>query len=145
MKIVVYLGKVLVIISWLLTIKMVLDYRKNHTNVKIKFDVFSSIEISFAIGLSLVALLAIETKETNWFNLALSLIAIIWVNFQRYRIIVASDDSVLINGGELKYNKIVRAYPQLVFLCITTKNKQFKVFSPLTCQEITQTIYDSVK
>lgn len=145
MDIIVILGKILVVLSYAWTIKMVLDFRNSHNNVKIKFDLLSSIELSFAFGLSLASILAKLTPETNVFNLILCLISIVWVNIQRYRILLSSDDAVLMNGKEVKYSKIVRAYPRLVFLCVTTKTEQMKIYSPLTSQEITQTVYNAVK
>ena len=145
MNIIVIIGKILVVLSYAWTIKMVLDFKKTHNNTYIKFDLLSSIELSFACGLSIISLLAKLTPETNIFNLLLCVISIVWVNLQRYRILISSDDAVLMNGKEVKYSKIVRAHPQLVFLCVTTKTEQMKIYMPLTSQEITQTIYDAVK
>lgn len=145
MNIVVIIGKKLVILSYAWTIKMVLDFKNSHKNVKIKFDLLSSIELSFAFGLSLASILAKLTPETNAFNLILCILAILWINIQRYRILISSDDAVLLNGKEVKYSKIARAFPQLVFLNVTTKTSQYRVFSPLTSQEITQTVYNAAK
>ena len=88
----------------------------------------------------------ISDDELSCFAILFALaMVIIWVNTQRYRILISSDDAVLISGKEVKYSKIVRAYPRLVFLCVNIKTKQMNIYIPLTFQEITQTIYDSAK
>jgi len=146
MTAILILLKLCIVASWGLTIAMVVKFRKENTEVQMGFDMLSSIDICLGMLLSVIGLCASTDPSAYVFTLIIMTLALAIVNFQRYRLLIAAKDNVLLWGKSRAYKDLKDVYPKVVFLVVKTKkDEQIQVYVPLTKQEITQKLYDKVK
>ena len=92
MSAVILIGKLLVILSWVMIIRMILNFRKEEESAEIRFDLLSSMDISVCIGISLVALFSSLEESAALFTLIVIAVALFMINTQRYRILLAGKE-----------------------------------------------------
>lgn len=146
MTAILILLKICIVASWGLTIAMVVKFRKENTEVQMGFDMLSSLDLCLGILLSVIGLFARIDPSAFTFTLIIMAAALAIVNFQRYRLLIAAKDNVLIQGRSYAYKDLKDAFPKVVFLVVKTKkDEQKQIYVPLTKQEITQKLYDKLK
>ena len=146
MSAVILIGKLLVILSWVMTIRMILNFRKEEESTEIRFDLLSSMDISVCIGISLVALFSSLEESAALFTLIVIAVALFMINTQRYRILLAGKEKALLKGKTIPLRGIREAAPNVIFLDVRTRrDEKIRILVPLTRQETTQKIYDQTK
>lgn len=138
MAILIILAKLGVIVSYLMMVLMIRQFKKQDRNVKIDFDLLSRLEICVGIGLGLVSLVAVIDPCTYGFTLGLCLLSIAVAQFQRYRVILAGDRYVLFLGKVHSYKEITGLGTGMFTLKVQTKDKPSgqSIYVPLTSNHV---------
>jgi len=138
MSFLLILSKFLIIVNYLLTIKLIYQFKKVENKSKLEFDLLSSIEISTCIGLNLVSLVAVIDSSTYVFTLFLSILGIVIAATQRYRIILVGEKKILFKGAIYEIKDIKKLGTGMFTLKIITRQNTngYNIFIPLTSNNV---------
>lgn len=138
--------KILLVLSWVLTILGVVRLFQADTGVKLKFDWLSYLNISGTVGITLVALLAVVDPDTYVFTAGLNAVAIALVWFLKERLMIAGDTKALLGSKMIAINNIRNVSARFLTLYVETKkNGTIKLYGPVTERSVTMKLYDAGK
>ena len=116
--------------------KIVMFYRSD-SNVRLSFDLLSTIEIDAVIGLTIISLLARITETTYVFTLVLCLLAAVLNCFHLFRLVIAGDKKIMLRQKTYELKKIKGMNASGFTLNVYLKNgEKLKVMVPLTKNEV---------
>ena len=137
--------KIVLVLSWCLTILGVVNLYRADTGVRMKFDWMSYLNISGTVGLTLVSLLAVIQESTYTFTAGLTAVSIIMVWFLKLRLMIAGDHKALLGSKMIDLKDIRRVYAKFMTLYVITKNGTIKLYAPVTERSVTMKLYDAGK
>ncbi len=137
--------KIVLVLSWCLTILGVVNLYRADTGVRMKFDWMSYLNISGTVGLTLVSLLAVIQESTYIFTAGLTAVSIIMVWFLKLRLMIAGDHKALLGSKMIDLKDIRRVYAKFMTLYVITKNGTIKLYAPVTERSVTMKLYDAGK
>ncbi len=110
---------------------------RNDTNVKIRFDLLSMLEVDAGLGLTLVALLSAVKPETYGFTLGLLIAALIVNILHAFRTIIAGDKRIMIGVKSYEFKEIRGMNASRFTLHVYAKDgQQINVTVPLTQNDV---------
>lgn len=138
MSVLIILGKLGILASYLSIVKMIYDMKKADSNVRFELDLLSTIEFFAGIGLALVGLVAVIDKTTYFFTFGLSVVSIAIGLIHRYRLILAGDRKVLFAGSIHDIKEIKNLSSGMFTLKVHTKSRQkpYSIYVPLTSNNV---------
>ncbi len=137
--------KIVLILSWCLTVLDVVKLYREDTGVKMVFDWLSYINISGTIGLTLVALFAVIESSTYVFTACLILLTVVMVWFLKLRLMIAGDRKALLGSKMIEQSDIRRVYTKFMTLYVETGNETIKLYAPVTDRSVTMRLYNAGK
>lgn len=137
--------KIVLILSWCLTVLDVVKLYREDTGVKMVFDWLSYINISGTVGLTLVALFAVIESGTYVFTACLILLTVIMVWFLKLRLMIAGDRKALLGSKMIELSDIRRVYTKFMTLYVETRNGIIKLYAPVTDRSVTMRLYNAGK
>lgn len=137
--------KIVLILSWCLTVLDVVKLYREDTGVKMVFDWLSYINISGTVGLTLVALFAVIESSTYVFTACLILLTVIMVWFLKLRLMIAGDRKALLGSKIIELSDIGRVYTKFMTLYVETRNGIIKLYAPVTDRSVTMRLYNAGK
>ena len=133
----IIIAKILVAAIAAYRIYKIVMFYKSDSNVKLSFDLLSTIEIDAVIGLTIISLLAKITETTYVFTLVLCLLAAVLNFFHLFRIVIAGDKKIMLRQKTYELKKIRGMNASGFTLHVYLKNGQkLKVIVPLTKNEV---------
>ncbi len=110
---------------------------RSDSNVRLRFDLLSTLELDAVIGLSLVALLSAVKPETYGFTLGLLVVALIMNVIHSFRTIIAGDKRIMIGIKSYDFKDIKGINASRFTLHVHTKDgQQINVPVPLTQNDV---------
>jgi hypothetical protein len=137
--------KIVLVLSWCLTILGVVNLYRADTGVRMKFDWMSYLNISGTVGLTLVSLLSVIWEGTYAFTAGLTAVSIVMVWFLKLRLMIAGDHKALLGSKIIDLKDIRRVYAKFMTLYVITKNGTIKLYAPVTERSVTMKLYDAGK
>lgn len=137
--------KIVLVLSWCLTILGVVNLYRADTGVRMKFDWMSYLNISGTVGLTLVSLLSVIQESTYIFTAGLTAVSIVMVWFLKLRLMIAGDHKALLGSKMIDLKDIRRVYAKFMTLYVITKNGTIKLYAPVTERSVTMKLYDAGK
>lgn len=138
MTVLIVAAKIGIVATYVQTLLMLKKLADTDTHVNVKFDLLSRLSICVVIGMSLVSVIAAITESTYYFTLGLCVLSLVLAQLQRHQIIVAGDKYVLLSAKIVPIRDIKKMETGLYTLRVTTKDKTYKVYVPLTTRNTLQ-------
>ncbi len=115
----------------------IINLYRSDTNVKIRLDLLSMLEVDAGLGLTLVALLAAVRPETYGFTLGLLIGALIVNILHAFRTIIAGDKRIMIGVKSYDLKEIRGMNASRFTLHVYPKDgQQINVTVPLTQNDV---------
>lgn len=137
--------KIILVLSWCLTILGVMNLYRADTGVRMRFDWMSYLNISGTIGLTLVSLFAVINETTYVFTACLLAVTIGMVWFLKIRLMIAGDNKALLGRKMINLSDIRRVYAKFMTLYVETKGGMIKMYAPVTERSVTMKLYNAGK
>ena len=137
--------KIVLILSWCLTVLDIVKLYREDTGVKMVFDWLSYINISGTVGLTLVAMFAVIESSTYVFTACLILLTVVMVWFLKLRLMIAGDRKALLGSKMIELSDIRRVYTKFMTLYVETRNETIKMYAPVTDRSVTMRLYNAGK
>ena len=137
--------KILLVLSWGVTLAGIVKLYREDTGVKMKFDWLSYLNISGTVGLTLVSLFAVVDPSTYTFTACLCAVSIAMVWFLKVRLMIAGDHKVLLGNKIIDLRDIRSVHTKLMTLYVETKNGTIRLYGPVTERSVTMKLYHAGK
>ena len=138
MPFILILLKIGILASYGSILKMILDFQKKDSSVKVSLDLLSKIEISAVAGINLIGFVSVIDEKKYAFTCGLCCIGIVLALFQKYRLILAGQKMVMIKGKTYSFKELKKLGTGMFTLHVYKKAnpKPMKIYVPLTSNEV---------
>ena len=137
--------KILLVLSWCLTVLGVMNLYRADTGVRMKFDWLSMLNISGTVGLTLISLLAVINEKTYMFTAGLVVVSIAMVWFLKERLMIAGDHKALLGSKMIDLSEIRNVSAKFMTLYVKTKCGTIRLYAPVTERSVTMKLYEAGK
>lgn len=137
--------KIVLVLSWGVTLAGIVKLYREDTGVKMKFDWLSYLNISGTVGLTLVSLFAVVDPSTYVFTACLCAVSIAMVWFLKARLMIAGDHKVLLGNKMIDLRDIRSVSAKLMTLYVETKDGTIRLYGPVTERSVTMKLYHAGK
>ncbi len=137
--------KIVLLLSWCLTILDVMKLYREDTGVQMKFDWLAYMNISGTIGLTIVSLFAVIQNNTYVFTTGLIIVSVMMVWFLKERLMIAGDHKAILGSKMIDLKDIRKVYTKYMTLYVDTKQGTIKLYAPVTERSVTVKLYNAGK
>jgi len=137
--------KILLVLSWCLTVLGVMNLYRADAGVRMKFDWLSMLNISGTVGLTLISLPAVINEKTYAFTVGLLIVSIAMVWFLKERLMIAGDHKALLGSKLIDLSEIRNVSAKFMTLYVKTKSGTIRLYAPVTERSVTMKLYEAGK